>query len=84
MKSKSDADIAAAVAYGKRVDLYPLSQAKNPPATTFIDAIDVVYGANISYDLRFFESLNRMIQSEPWLARHGDDRPAQDDWHRER
>ena len=69
VKSKSDADIAAAVAYGKRVKLYPLSQAKNPPATTFVDAIDVVYDANIPYDLRFFESLNRMIQSEPWLRR---------------
>ena len=69
VKSKSDADIAAAVAYGKRVKLYPLSQAASPPATTFIDAIDVVYDANIPYDLRFFESLNRMVQSEPWIRR---------------
>jgi hypothetical protein len=69
VKSKSDADIAAAVAYGKRIKLYPLSQAKNPPATTFIDAIDVVYDANIPYDLRFFESLHRMVQSEPWIRR---------------
>jgi hypothetical protein len=29
------------VAYGKRVKIYPLSQAKDPPATTFVDAIDV-------------------------------------------
>ena len=58
-----------AVAYGKRVKLYPLSQAASPPATTFIDAIDVVYDANIPYDLRFFESLNRMVQSEPWIRR---------------
>ena len=54
LKSKSDADIATAVAYGKRIKLYPLSQAKNPPATTFVDALDVVFDASIPYDLRFF------------------------------
>ena len=69
LKSGSDADIAKAVAYGKRVKLYPLSQAANPPATMFVDAIDVVFDANIPYDLRFFESLDRMVQSEPWLRR---------------
>ncbi len=69
VKSKSDADIAAAVAYGKRVKLYPLSTAARPALTTFVDAIDVVYEANIPYDLRFFESLNRIVQSEPWLRR---------------
>ena len=31
LKSGSDADIAKAVAYGKRVKFYPLSQAANPP-----------------------------------------------------
>ena len=69
VKSKSDTDIAAAVAYGKRIKLYPLSQAASPPATIFVDAIDVVYDATIPYDLRFFESLNRMVQSEPWIRR---------------
>ena len=65
-KSGSDADIAKAVAYGKKVRLYPLSQAAAPPATKFIDAAGVVYEANIPYDLRFFESLDRMtITSGP-------------------
>jgi hypothetical protein len=58
VKSKSDADIAAAVAYGKQIKLYPLAQAASPPATTFIDAIDVVYDANIPYDLRFRINFN--------------------------
>ena len=31
LKSGSDADIAKAVAYGKRIKFYPLSQAANPP-----------------------------------------------------
>jgi hypothetical protein len=37
----SDDDIAKAVAYGKRVRFYPLSQAANPPETVFVDVQDV-------------------------------------------
>jgi hypothetical protein len=69
LRSGSDADIAKAVAYGKRVKLYPLAQAANLPPTAFLDAIDVVYDNTIPYDLRFFESLNRFVQAEPWLER---------------
>src|SRR4030095_4746089 len=57
-KSGSEVDVAKAVAYGKRIKLYPLSQAAKPPATTFIDVVDVVYKSTIPYDLRFFESLS--------------------------
>jgi hypothetical protein len=69
LKSGNDADIAKAVAYAKRIKLYPLSQAANPPPTTFVDAIDVVYDSTIPYDLRFFQSLDRIMQTEPWLPR---------------
>jgi hypothetical protein len=69
LKSSSDADIAKAVAYGKRIRLYPLAQAANPPATTFVDAIDVVFDSTIPYDLRFFQTLDRFVQREPWLER---------------
>jgi hypothetical protein len=65
----SDADVAKAVTYGKRIKVYPMSQAAAPPPTVFVDAIDVVYDNTIPYDLRFFESLDRMIQIEPWLER---------------
>ncbi|MEJ8822622.1 DUF1254 domain-containing protein [Variovorax humicola] len=68
-KSGSAADVARAVAYGKRVRLYPLSQAADPPATRFVDAADIVYDSTIAYDLRFFESLDRIVQAEPWLER---------------
>jgi len=68
-KSGSEADVAKAVAYGKRIQLYPLSQASAPPATTFVDVADVLYDSTIPYDLRFFESLNRVVQTEPWLER---------------
>jgi hypothetical protein len=68
-KSGSEADVASAVAYGKRVKFYPLSQAPKSPATTFVDVVDIVYDSTIKYDLRFFESLNRIVQAEPWLER---------------
>lgn len=68
LKTNSTAGIANAVAYGKRIKLYPLSQAQ-PTTTQFVDAINVVYDANIPWDLRFFQSLNRMVQTEPWLER---------------
>jgi hypothetical protein len=69
LASGSDADIAKAVAYGKRARIYPLSRAANPPATRFVDAIDVVFTNTIPYDLRFFQLLDGFVQAEPWLTR---------------
>jgi hypothetical protein len=69
IESDDDAGIARSVEYARQVKLYPLSEAANPPATTFVDAIDVLYDGNIPYDLRFFESVNRIVQTEPWLER---------------
>jgi hypothetical protein len=68
-QTANEAEIAKAVAYGKRIKVYPLSQAAHPPETQFIDAIDVVFDATIPYDMRFYESLNRIVQIEPWLTR---------------
>ncbi len=65
----SDAGIAASVEYARQIKLYPLSQAADAPPTPFVDAIDVLYDATIPYDLRFFESLDRIVQTEPWLER---------------
>jgi len=69
LKSGSDEDIAKAVVYGKKIKFYPLSQAANPPETKFIDAQGKMFDATITYDLRFFESLNRIVQIGPWLER---------------
>jgi hypothetical protein len=69
LKSRNPDDVAKAVAYAKRIKLYPLSQAAAPPKTMFIDALDAVFDSTIPYDLRFFESLDRMVQAEPWLTR---------------
>jgi hypothetical protein len=69
LKGGSDADLAKAVAYAKRIRFYPLAQAAHPPTTKFADAIDVIFDATIPYDLRFFQSLDRIVQIEPWLPR---------------
>lgn len=69
LRSGSDADIAKAVEYGKRIRLYPLAQAASPPPTTYVDAAGVLYDATIPYDARFYESLDRVVQEEPWLQR---------------
>jgi len=69
LKTGSDADIANAVAYGKRIKMYPLSQESSHPETKFVDVIDDMFDATIPYDPSFFESLNRIVQAEPWLER---------------
>ena len=68
-QSGSDADLAKAVEYGKRIKIYPMSQADKPSPTTYVDAAGLLYDATIPYDIRFFESLDRVIQHEPWLER---------------
>lgn len=69
LKSHSDADVANSIAYAKRVKVYPLSLASNPPPTAFTDVKDVLFDSTIRYDESFFENLDRMVQSEPWLSR---------------
>jgi hypothetical protein len=69
LKSHGEEDVAKSVAYGKRVRFYPLSQASAPPAVVFTDIKDVLFDSTIRYDESFFEGLNRIVQSEPWLDR---------------
>lgn len=65
----SEKDIARAVEYGKKVKLYPYSQAANPPETVFVDLLQTPFSNVIPYDIHFFESLNNFVQREPWLVR---------------
>jgi len=69
LKSGSDADVAAAVAYSKRIKVYPLSEASKNPETVFVDASEKVFDSAIQYNVSFYESLNKIIQAEPWLER---------------
>ena len=45
------------------------SQASSPAPTIFTDAKDVTFDSTIRYDASFFEQLDRIVQSEPWLQR---------------
>ncbi len=69
LQSHGDADVARSVAYAKRLKVYPLSQAAAPPATRFTDVQGVDFDSTIRYDASFFEHLDRIVQSEPWIAR---------------
>ena len=69
LASGSDADVAKAAAYGKRVKVYPLSRADNPPATTFVDAIDVVFDSTIPYDLGLLSGARPLRAAQPWIDR---------------
>jgi hypothetical protein len=68
-KSHADPDVQASLAYAKRVKFYPLSKVDNPPATVFLDVKDRDFDSTIKYDLSFFTLLDRVIQTEPWIAR---------------
>jgi hypothetical protein len=69
LASHGDADVAKSVAYAKQIKVYPLAQADNPPPTVFTDAQDVLFDSTIRFDSSFFDHLNRIMQSEPWLDR---------------
>ncbi len=43
LKSHSDADVAKSTAYAKRVKIYPLSEAANPPATVSTDVHNILF-----------------------------------------
>ena len=69
LKSGSDADVAKAVAYGQADQALSALAGGRTRRDHFVDASDVVFDSTIPYDLRFFESLDRMVQAEPWLER---------------
>jgi hypothetical protein len=66
-KSRSDADIASAVAHGKQVKMYPLGA--DADSTVYVDVYDKPFDATIPYDATFFDVLDRFVQAEPWLTR---------------
>ena len=58
-------DVAKAVALGKKLRLYPLSQAANPPEPRFIDMAGKLFDGIVRFDESFFASLVRMVSEEP-------------------
>jgi len=68
-KSNSDADLANAVTYLKRIKLYPLSETAKSPQTVFKDSYGTLFNAAIPYNMQFFKSLDRIVQTQPWMER---------------
>ncbi|GAA3090685.1 DUF1254 domain-containing protein [Rhizobium viscosum] len=69
LKSHSDTDVQASIDYGKKLKIYPLSVAGNPPETIFADVKNILFDSTIKWDESFFDNLNRVIQEEPWIVR---------------
>jgi hypothetical protein len=69
LKSHDEADVQKSIAYGKRVKFYPLSSIDNAPETVFIDVKEKDFDSTIKYDVSFFALLDRVVQTEPWIAR---------------
>lgn len=69
LASHDEDEVERARAYAMQVEVYPLAEAGNPPPTVYTDAWEVLFDATIRYDASFFQNLNRIVQSEPWLER---------------
>lgn len=57
------------IEYGQTLAIYPLTEAANPEPTHFIDAYEHDWDTLPKYDMRYFESLNYVIQYEPVIER---------------
>jgi len=67
--SRNGGAIPEAVDYAKRLRVYALVDAKNPPATKLIDAYPHAWNTLPTYDLTYFEDLWNVVQREPVLPR---------------
>ncbi|HZO25555.1 MAG TPA: DUF1254 domain-containing protein [Chloroflexota bacterium] len=62
----ANGDTSPAVkAFKERWKVYPLGQADNPPAMTFINGSGLYYNTIHSTNFRFYEEINTVIQGEP-------------------
>jgi len=61
----SEADRLRAASHLKRMRLYPLAAVGRPPATRFVEAADAVVDARLPFDARLFETLARVLRSDP-------------------
>jgi hypothetical protein len=63
--SRNGGTIEEAAAYAHTLKVYPLAQADNAPATTFLDAFTDDWDTLPYYDLRLFRDINGFVQMEP-------------------
>lgn len=58
-----------AYAYTKKLKMYPLSQANNPPKQRFVDGVDVVVPTLPNYSIKALEDIKSIIEVEPVFSR---------------
>ncbi len=54
-----------AAEYAHTIKIYYLSEAENPPATTFLDATHKFYSSLPVYNHIYFEDMNQLVQNNP-------------------
>ncbi|WP_373047005.1 DUF1214 domain-containing protein [Vulgatibacter sp.] len=67
--SQAAVERALALALARRLRIYPLARAAAPPPSRMIDVWGKPFDGLVRFDLRFFESLARMVEEEPPLPR---------------
>jgi hypothetical protein len=67
--TRSDEDVAKALALVKKLRLYPLSKANAPPEQRHIDISGKLFDGIARMDDTFFDSLAKMVNEEPVQAR---------------
>ncbi len=63
--TSSEEDVAKAVTLSRKVRVYPLARAAEPPATRVIDITGKLFEGIPRYDETFYDSLARMVGEEP-------------------
>jgi hypothetical protein len=71
-EGSSEAAVAAALDLVRKLRVYPLAQAANPPATNFHDVAGMLFDGIVRFDESFYTSLARMVEEEPVLPRDAD------------
>jgi hypothetical protein len=62
---KEGATFEDTTAYAKKLQIYHLADAANPPATRHIDAFPKKYGSLPTYDMSFFQDIYDVVNREP-------------------
>lgn len=65
----SDVTTEQLTEYVKKVKVYPLALANDPPKTHFVDAYPKIWDTLPKYDLSYFKDLAEVINEEPILER---------------
>lgn len=64
ISSGSEENLKKAVAFVKKIQVYPLAKASNPPKTQHVDIYGKLVDAIVTFDADFYKELHEIIQEE--------------------